>query len=60
MANEPVTKTIAETENYIAWKAEEPDDETTYHIELQSVTLHFFSEEWSEFLQLVKNLDNPK
>ena len=57
MTIEPITKTVAETENYIAWKAEEPDGETTYHIELQSVTLHFFTEEWSEFLQLVKNLE---
>jgi len=57
MATEPITTTIGETENYIAWKAEEPDGETTYHIELQGVTLNFFAEEWSEFLQLVKNLE---
>lgn len=58
MANvtEPVTQTIAETENYIAWKAEEPDGETTYHLELNNVTLHFFTEEWEEFLSLVKLL----
>jgi hypothetical protein len=50
---EPKTSTIAETENYIAWKAEEPDGETTYHLELNNVTLHFFKEEWQEFLDLV-------
>jgi len=54
--NEPKTETIAETDNFLAWKAEEPDGETTYHIELNSVTVHFFEEEWKEFLQLVRDL----
>ena len=53
---DPKTETIAETDNFLAWKAEEPDGETTYHIELNSVTVHFFDEEWKEFLQLVRNL----
>ncbi|MBW6466213.1 MAG: hypothetical protein K0B06_06895 [Brevefilum sp.] len=51
--NEPVTNTIAETENFLAWRAEEPDGETTYHLELNNVTLHFFKEDWQEFLDLV-------
>ncbi len=54
--SEPSTETIAETENYLAWKAEEPDGETTYHLELNNVTLHFFKEEWDEFLQLARLL----
>ena len=54
--NEPRTDTIAETENFIAWKAEEPDCEVTYHVELNKVTVHFFEEEWIEFLQLVSSL----
>jgi len=54
--NTPQTETIAETDNFLAWKAEEPDGETTYHIELNNVTVHFFEEEWNEFLQLVKSL----
>ena len=58
MANpeEPKTDTLAETENYLAWQAEEPDGETTYHLELNNVTLHFFTEEWQEFLDLAKVL----
>ncbi len=51
---ETVTTTIAETENYLAWKADEPDGETTYHLELNNVTLHFFKEEWEEFLKLTE------
>jgi hypothetical protein len=54
--SEPRTQTIAETDNFLAWKAEEPDVETTYHVELNNVTVHFFEEEWTEFLQLVRSL----
>ena len=53
---DPETETLAETDNFIAWKAEEPDGETTYHIEMNNVTVHFFQEEWTEFLQLVRSL----
>jgi hypothetical protein len=53
---EPKTETLAETESYLAWKAEEPDGETTYHLELNNVTIHFFKEEWDEFLVLVRSL----
>lgn len=54
--NDPKVETIAETDNYMAWKAQEPDDEVTYHLELNNVTLHFFQEEWDEFKKLVKAL----
>ncbi len=50
---EPKTTTIAETDNFLAWRADEPDGESTYHLELNNVTLHFFNEEWQEFLDLV-------
>ncbi len=53
---DPKMQTLAETENYLAWKADEPDGESTYHLELNNVTLHFFTEEWVEFLDLVKTL----
>jgi len=54
--DDPRTETIAETDNFMAWKAEEPDGETTYHIELNNVTVHFFEEEWREFMQLIRSL----
>jgi len=53
---ETSTETIAETDNYMVWKANEPDGEVTYHLELNNVTLHFFLEEWQEFLELVKSI----
>ncbi len=46
---------IAETENYMAWEVTDLDGETTYHLELGIATLHFFREEWDEFLQLMKD-----
>jgi hypothetical protein len=50
------TETLAETPRYLIWQAEEPDGEQTIHIELGTVTLHFFKEEWDEFLELIKSL----
>ena len=53
------TEIIAETDGpqyYQAWKALEPDGETTYHLELNNLTVHFFDEEWEEFLKLVRKL----
>ncbi len=58
MAAEPEIKTtiVAETPNYVVYTAVEPDGETTYNIELGLVTLHFFKEEWEEFLRLIRAL----
>lgn len=62
MPNEPdlKTQTLAETENFMAYFATEPDGETSYHLELGMVTLHFFQEEWNEFLALVSSLSAPR
>jgi hypothetical protein len=54
--SEPKTQTMAETDNYMAWRAEEADGEDTYHLELNNVTVHFFREEWQEFLELARVL----
>ena len=51
---EPQTEVVAETDNLSAWKAIEPDGETTFHLELNNVTLHFFQEEWEEFIELAR------
>jgi hypothetical protein len=55
-SSEPKPQTLAETDNYMAWRADEPDGETTFHLELNNITLHFFQEEWTEFLDLVREL----
>ena len=53
---EPKTNIIAETADLLAWKAVEPDQEVTYHLELNNVTLHFFDEEWKQFLEMARLL----
>jgi len=53
------TEVMAETDGpqfYQVWKAQEPDGETTYHLELNNITVHFFDEEWDEFLKLARKL----
>lgn len=51
---DPQTNVLSETDNYAIYTAEELDGETTYHVELDKVTLHFFKEEFEEFVRLVK------
>jgi hypothetical protein len=54
---EPVDpNVVAETENFVVWTSEE-DDDVTYHIELGGITLHVNSEEWDEFVVLVKSVE---
>lgn len=55
-AYDPKVNTLAETDSYAIWSAEEPDGEATYNIELNNVTIHMFDEEWKEFLDLVKKI----
>lgn len=50
---EPTIEILSESENFSLWRAEEPDGETTYHLELGTVTVHFFREEWEEFMKLI-------
>lgn len=56
-SNEPRTETLAETENFSAWMADEPDEETTYYLQLGRATINFFQEEWDEFLAFARGLD---
>jgi hypothetical protein len=54
--NEVKIETIAETELCAAWKAEEPDGETTYNLQINNVTINFFEEEWKEFIGFAREL----
>jgi len=47
---------LAETDEFSIWRVEEPDGEATYHLEIGGVTVHFFQEEWDQFLALVGQL----
>ncbi len=54
---EPIIEILAESENFSLWRAEEPDGEATYHLELGTVTVHLFREEWEEFSKLMEGVE---
>ncbi len=60
MTDEIPTEVLAETENYSVWMSQEPDGEVTYHVEVGTVTIHFFDEEWQEFLNLISAIPKTK
>ncbi len=54
MAQEPKIQMLAETEHFVIWVSEDPESgETIHHLEIANVTLHFFEEEWEEFITLM-------
>lgn len=59
-SHEPNTQTLAETENFMAWRADEPDGETTYYLQLGRATVNFFMEEWDELLASISELNQAK
>lgn len=50
------SETLAETENFLVWRADEPDGETVYYLQLGRATLNFFAEEWDELLAAIPQL----
>jgi len=57
MSNDAVEMDVlSETENFAIWRSQE-DDGILYHVELGGITLHLGSEEWEEFILLVKDAD---
>ncbi len=59
MSDEVQTENLAVTENYVAWVSHEPDGETLFHLELGSVTVHLFPEEWEEVIELIRAASQP-
>lgn len=45
---------LAETDNFAVLRGEDLDGEEIYYIEMPSVTLHLFLEEWEELAVLIK------
>ena len=52
--NDVESVTLAETDSYMIWKANDPDGEVSYHLELNGITIHFLEEDWQEFLSLIQ------
>ena len=57
---DPETETLAETDNFMAWRANGPDGETTYYLQLGRATINFFMEEWDELLASIAELKQAK
>lgn len=53
---EPTIEILAETDHFNLVRAKEPDGETTYHLEMGNVTVHFFQEEWEELVKAIHDL----
>jgi hypothetical protein len=44
---------LVETENFAVIRADGEDGEVVYHVEMFNLTLHFFEDEWKEFIALI-------
>ncbi len=51
---------LAETDNYAVLLGEDRDGEEVYNIELGTITLHLFEEEWEELVELIKTAAQHK
>ncbi len=54
--NENAMKILAETDLYGVLLTYDEAGEKVYHLEMENVTVHFFAEEWDEFLELLKQV----
>ena len=49
---------LAETESYAILLGQDMEGEPVYNIELGSITLHLFEDEWSELLELINKVSH--
>lgn len=47
---------LSETENFSLFRTRD-EDGVIYHLEMGGITLHLMSEEWEEFVVLIKGAD---
>ena len=56
MDNDFNLEPLSETENYMVFSTEDEEGETVYHVEVFNITLHFYKDEWDEFLALMHSI----
>jgi hypothetical protein len=49
---------LSQTENFGIWRSEDEEEGLVYHIELGGITMHLDSEEWDEFIVLIKGVES--
>ena len=47
---------LAETESYAVLLGEDLEGEPVYNIEMGSITLHLFEDEWTELVELISKV----
>jgi len=47
---------IAQTDSFGVWRSDDEEEGLLFHIELGGITLHLTSEEWNEFVLLIKSI----
>jgi hypothetical protein len=52
----PTIEILAETDRFNLVRTKDLDGETTYHLEMGNVTVHFFREEWEELVKIINEL----
>lgn len=58
MADDKELEPLVETENYAVLRATSEEGEVIYHVELFNFTVHFYQEEWNEFVALINEAQN--
>lgn len=54
MNQDPNIQMLGESENYAVWVSRENDtNDLIYHVEVGNITLHFFQDEWDEFVDVM-------
>ncbi len=48
---------VSQTENFGIWCSDDEEEGLLYHVELGGLTLHLNSEEWDEFMVLIKGIE---
>ncbi len=56
MDNDFNLEPLSETENYMVFSTQDEEGETVYHVEVFNITLHFYQDEWDEFLALLHSI----
>ena len=47
---------LAQSDNFLVWRSSD-DEGYTYHIEMGIISLHFTSEDWEEFLDVIQSVE---
>lgn len=55
MADSIESEILAETENFIVWRAIENGGGFVYHLEMGGITLHLLPEEWEELVAVIRS-----